>query len=170
MRSRRNATKPNEKTAPAARATTSIALPMCERSLVPIATTSPVATRLGSVAPRRTDCRVTSWTTRYAAVSQFVTASRWRSSPEADWRRPMPSMSPASPSRVSGSFAATPRSIASPTTAGIAAWHAIHTTAMRIASSMVCHCPLASHHRNRPGERESGVPGWARGRRRTGSA
>ena len=76
VRSSRKATKTKEKRAPAARATMSIALPMCERSLVPIATTSPVATRFGSVAPRWTACRVTSCTTRYAAVSQFVTARR----------------------------------------------------------------------------------------------
>ena len=63
----------------------SIALPMWERSLVPIATTSPVATRLGSVAPRWTAWRVTSCTTRYAAVSQFVTASRCRRMPATAW-------------------------------------------------------------------------------------
>ncbi len=53
------------------------------RSLVPIATTSPVATRLGSVAPRWVACRVTSCTVRYAAVSQLVTANRCRMMPEA---------------------------------------------------------------------------------------
>ncbi len=59
------------------------------RSLVPIATTSPVDTLRGRVPPRWTVCRPTSWTMRYAAVSQFVTAKRCRMIPLAAWTRPI---------------------------------------------------------------------------------
>ena len=65
--------------------------PRWERSLVPIATTSPVETLRGSVPPRCTVCRVTSWTVRYAAVSQLVTANRCRMMPLAAWTRPISS-------------------------------------------------------------------------------
>jgi hypothetical protein len=62
--SRIAATTRNDTTAPAARAVLSIALPRWERSFVPIATTSPVATFLGRVAPRCVACRATSCTVR----------------------------------------------------------------------------------------------------------
>ena len=57
-------TSRNDTIAPANRAVTSITLPMWERSVVPIAMTSPVLTLRGSEPPRRTDCRVVSCTIR----------------------------------------------------------------------------------------------------------
>ena len=57
-------TRKKETIAPANRAVTSITLPMWERSVVPIAITSPVLTLRGSEPPRRTDCRVVSCTIR----------------------------------------------------------------------------------------------------------
>ena len=62
--SRMAATSRKETIAPVKRAVTSITWPMCERSEVPIATTSPVETLRGRVPPSRTDWRPTSWTTR----------------------------------------------------------------------------------------------------------
>ena len=51
-------------TAPAKRALTSIVPPMLEVSAVPMATTSPVAMRLGSVAPSSVAWRAVSCTVR----------------------------------------------------------------------------------------------------------
>ncbi len=62
--SRMTETSRNETTAPAKRADTSITWPRWDRSLVPIATTSPVETWRGRLPPRRTLWRVTSWTVR----------------------------------------------------------------------------------------------------------
>ena len=58
------ATRMKETTAPENRAVTSIAPPMWEMSLVPMATTSPVETLRGSVPPRSTAWRPVSCTTR----------------------------------------------------------------------------------------------------------
>ena len=57
-------TRRNDTIAPAKRAVTSMTFPMWERSLVPIATTSPVDTLRGRVPPRCTAWRPTSWTVR----------------------------------------------------------------------------------------------------------
>ena len=57
-------TSRKETMAPANRAVTSITLPMWLRSVVPMATTSPVLTLRGNEPPRRTDCLVMSCTTR----------------------------------------------------------------------------------------------------------
>ena len=87
-------TRRKDTIAPAKRAVTSITLPTWSRSLVPMAMTSPVLTLRGSEPPRRTVWRVTSWTTRYDAVSQLVTAKRCRMIPVKACRRPMASMTP----------------------------------------------------------------------------
>ena len=48
-------------------------------------TTSPVASRLGSVAPSRLACRTVTWMVRYAAASQLKTANRCRMMPATAW-------------------------------------------------------------------------------------
>ena len=58
------------------------------------------------------------------------------------------------------SFAATPRSIARPMTAGITACVLIQMMPKIIPTTRVCHWPLAIHHRNAPGrpvDRRTGV-------------
>ena len=165
--SRIAATSTNETTAPANRAETSMTCPMLDRSLVPIATTSPVETLRGSVPPRCTVWRETSWTVRYAAVSQLVTANRCRMMPLTACTSPIASITPAYMSSAWPSLADTPRSIARPITAGITACALIQTMPQAIPSTRVCHWPLATHHRNRLGDLTSAVPGWSRGRRRT---
>ena len=62
--SRITATSTNETIAPANRAETSMTWPRWDRSLVPIATTSPVVTLRGRVPPRCVVCRPTSCTVR----------------------------------------------------------------------------------------------------------
>ena len=62
--SRITETSRNDTMAPAKRAETSMTWPRWEMSLVPMATTSPVETLRGSVPPRCTVCRPTSWTVR----------------------------------------------------------------------------------------------------------
>ena len=57
--------------------------------------------------------------------------------------------------------------MARPSTAGITAWLLIQTMPKNIPPSSVGNCPRATHHRKRPGDRWSAVPGWSRGRRRT---
>ena len=89
VESRITATTTSEMTAPANRPSTSIADPKCSRSLAPMLTTSPVATRRCSVPPSSTALRVRICCTRYAAVSQFETAARCRR---------IPAIAPASPS------------------------------------------------------------------------
>ena len=152
-----------------ARARTSMAFPMWARSLLPIATTSPVATRWGRVAPRRMACRVTSWTTRYAAVSQLLTANRCRMIPliacTTRWR---------ACSGPGEELASCPWR--SPPGRSRPHHRRHHRLAQRPddaedhAHPSVRHCPFASHHRNRAGDRWSAVPGWSRGRRRTAQA
>ena len=93
--SRITATSRNDTIAPANRAETSMTLPMCERSVLPMAATSPVETLRGSVPPRWVAWRPTSCTVRYAAVSQLVTANRCRMMPVTAWTTPMPNISPA---------------------------------------------------------------------------
>ena len=88
---------------------------------MPIATTSPVATFFDRVAPRWVACRATSWTVRYAAVSQFVTANRCRMMPDTAPTTPIPSSTAAHSSSRDVSRPATPWSIALPITAGITA-------------------------------------------------
>ncbi len=58
------ATSRKETIAPTNRADTSMTWPRWDRSLVPIATTSPVETLRGSVPPSCTAWRPTSWTVR----------------------------------------------------------------------------------------------------------
>ncbi len=161
------ATTTNETIAPAARALTSIRLPMCARSLVPIATTSPVATFFDSVAPRWVAWRATSWTVRYAAVSQFVTANRCRMMPDTAPTRPMPSSTADHSTSRAGSRAAMPWSIALPITAGITADEHIQMMPNVIPPSSVRAWPFAIHHRNRTADRWSAVPGSSRGSVRT---
>ena len=62
--SRITATRTNDTTAPANRALTSMTWPRLDRSVVPIATTSPVETLRGRVPPRRTTWREISCTVR----------------------------------------------------------------------------------------------------------
>ena len=165
--SRITETTTKETIAPAKRAETSMTWPMWERSLVPMATTSPVETLRGRVPPRRVAWRVTSWTTRYAAISQFVTANRCRMMPAAACTRPMPNSTAAHSMSCWRSLAATPSSIAWPITAGITAWALIQTMPKNMPPARVGHCWRAIHHRKAPGVRVSGVPGWSRGRGRT---
>ena len=165
--SRITETTTNETTAPAKRADTSMTWPMWERSLVPMATTSPVETLRGRVPPRRVAWRVTSWTTRYAAISQFVTAKRCRMMPATAWTSPMPNSTAAHWTSCSRSFAATPSSIAWPMTAGITAWAHIQTMPKNIPPARVGHCLRAIHQRKAPGVRVSATPGWSRGSLRT---
>ena len=79
----------------------------------------------------------------------------------------MANSSPAHFSSSAESWSATPRSIARPRTNGITAWVLIQMMPKSMPSARVCHCPLASHHRYRPGDRWSAVPGWSRGSLRT---
>ncbi len=146
-------TRRKDTIAPAKRAVTSITLPTWSRSLVPMAMTSPVLTLRGSEPPRRTVWRVTTWTTRYDAVSQLVTAKRCRMIPVKACRRPMANMTLAQNTSRSWSRAATPWSIARPSTAGSTAWQDIQMMPKAMPPRRVCHWPFASHHRNRRGDR-----------------
>ena len=167
VESRMTATSRNDTMAPANRAETSMTCPMWERSLVPIATTSPVETLRGRVPPRWTAWRPTSCTVRYAATSQLVTANRCRMIPVTAWTSPRASITAAYVSSAEPSLAATPRSMARPMTAGITAWQLIQTMPNAMPPARVRHWPLAIHHRKAPGELCTAVPGWSRGRRRT---
>ena len=157
--SRITATITNETIAPTNRALTSIRFPRCSRSDVPIATTSPVDTFRGSAPPRVTACRPTSWTVRYAAVSQLVTANRCRMMPLAAWTSPIANIRPAYFRSAWESCAVTPLSMARPMTAGITAWALIHAMPKSIPISRVCHWPFANHQSSRPGDLWSARPG-----------
>ena len=65
------------------------------------------------------------------------------------------------------SLAATPRSIARPITAGITAWSSSRRCRRTSRRRGCATGPFAIHHRNRPGDRWSAVPGWSRGSWRT---
>ena len=80
----------------------------------------------------------------------------------------MRSITPAQSTSCCWSLSATPRSIARPSTAGITAWHDIHTMPNAMPPARVGSCCRASHQRNRSGERWSGVPGSATGSVLTG--
>ena len=100
-------------------------------------------------------------------MSQLVTAKRCRMMPLPACTSPTPNSSAAHSSSAEVSRAATPRSIARPMIAGITAWALIHTTPNSMPMTRVRHCWRAIHHKNLPGDRWSGVPGWSRGRWRT---
>ena len=79
--SRITATSRKDTTAPAKRAVTSITWPMWRDVVGADRDDLAGRDRRGRVAPRWTVCRATSWTVRYAAVSQLVTANRCRMIP-----------------------------------------------------------------------------------------
>ncbi len=89
--------------------------------------------------------------------------------PLAAWTSPIAAIRPAYFTSSLESFAATPRSIARPITAGITACALIQAIPKSIPITRVRHCPFASHHSSRPADRWSATPGWSRGRTRTAS-
>jgi hypothetical protein len=133
-------------TAPAPRAVMSMALPMWAISEVPTLTTSPVATRLGSVPPSRLACHAVTCTVRYEALSQLVTANRCRMMPAAAWVRPSASSASdhaASPDMSLPASASTAR----PTAAGMSDCVTIQTIPSAAATHMVAACMRATQSR-----------------------
>ena len=151
--SRITATVTNAAIAPANRALTSRMLPTWARSLAPTLTTSPVARFFGNVAPSFAECRVTTWTVRYAPVSQFTTAYRCRMIPAPAWTTPTANSTAVHSSSRRLLPAATPSSIARPRMAGTNACAVIQSTPKTIPPQSVAFCPLATQSRYRAGER-----------------
>ncbi len=134
-------------TDPVPRAVMSMPPPMCETSATPTLTTSPVASRLGRVAPRRVAWRLVTWIVRNAAPSQLTVENRCRITPAAAWIAPRASSTPDQRSRAPASPAATPASIARPMTAGVSACVAIHSTPQAMPPAIVGHCARAAQSR-----------------------
>ena len=168
VNSRMAPTRAIAKIDPVARPMTSIALPMWATSAMPTLTTSPVARRLGSVAPRRAACRLVTWTVRYAAPSQLPVANRCRITPATAWIAPSSASTPHHSISASGSFGVTPVSMARPIVAGISAWLIIHSTPHAAPPAIERAWRRATHSRKRAGERWSGTPGPGSGKERMG--
>ncbi len=69
------------------------------------------------------------------------------------WTIPTSIITPAQNSSALLSLAATPRSIAAPSTAGITACELIQTMPKNIPPARVRHCRSAIHHSSRPADR-----------------
>ncbi len=132
---------------PLARPAMSIAPPMCTTSEMPMLTTSPAASRFGSVAPSCVTLATVASTVRKAARIQFSTEKRCRSTPAPACSAPSPSSSAVQRASAPPSRAVTPASIAWPITAGISACATIQTMPVQAAASNPRAWMRATHRR-----------------------
>ncbi len=120
--------------------------PMREMSDVPMATTSPVETRLGRVAPSRVACAATRRNVRKLALSRPIVSQRWRRTLPAVVTRASPTMTPVQTSSRSVSFSDM-ASMARPMAKGVRPMLAIHRQPHNTPRNSVLDCLPISHRR-----------------------
>ena len=136
-------------TAPASRAVTSKTLPIRQKSLAKLVTTSPAGiSRVRAGPARRTDRSVTR-AVRNDEMSQLRTANQCRPLVVTALTRPRPMIAADQATRAPASWATSPSSMALPIAAGTRAIESIHGTPKSTPPRRVRHCRRASQRSRR---------------------
>ena len=135
--------------APAKRAVTSKTLPIRQKSVAKLVTTSPAGISLVRAGPARRTARSVTTAVRKDARSQFRTENQCRPLVVTALTSPSPMMAADHTTSARASPATRPSSIAFPIAAGTSAMDSIHGTPKSTPPRSVRHCRRASHRMRR---------------------